>query len=253
MLLSVHSAKTRTDTWCAAQNGDMSEAQYEGQSWDDFYRGEAVWSGLPNEVLVREVTELPPGRALDVGSGEGADAVWLARQGWQVTAVDISAVALDRAAAHVRKVAPEVSSRIEWWRADVTTTAPTRETYALVTACYFHLPPHPRANALRGLAAAVAPGGTLLVVGHDPHELARLEGHGPAPDTWFMPEEIAALLDSRVFDLLVATIRPRSGGADHAPGQDGQEQGREQGHGSEHEHLPRHHSADVVVRAQRRT
>ncbi|QVQ53915.1 class I SAM-dependent methyltransferase [Spiractinospora alimapuensis] len=228
----------------------MSDAQYGPDFWDEFYRGDStVWSGAPNQVLVEEVAGLPPGRALDVGAGEGADAVWLARNGWRVTAVDISRVALDRAAAHAREYGEELGSRIDWWCADVTTTAPERAAYDLVTAFYFHLPLHPRANALRGLAASVAPGGTLLVVGHDPRELELLDDpdQGPSPDSWFMPEEIAALLDARVFDLQTATIRSRT-----APTEPANRRDEEHDHGHGHDHGGGH-SADVVVRARRRT
>lgn len=227
----------------------MNDAQHGPEFWDEFYRGDAtVWSGAPNQVLVDEVSDLPPGRALDVGTGEGADAVWLARRGWQVTAVDISRVALDRAAAHARGSGEETSSRIDWWCADVTTTTPTRAAYDLVTAFYFHLPPHPRAAALRGLAAAVAPEGTLIVVGHDPRELELLDdpGYGPSPESWFMPEEIAALLDARVFDLQTATVRARAAATEPEHSQDEAHTcGRGHNHGA-------HHSADVIVRARRR-
>lgn len=91
----------------------MMDAQF----WDQRYRSrDQLFSGAPNGVLVTEVTGLPPGRALDVGCGEGADAIWLASRGWQVTAVDISRVAVERAAAQAAGIIPNMA----WTRADLT-------------------------------------------------------------------------------------------------------------------------------------
>ncbi|WP_373466723.1 class I SAM-dependent methyltransferase [Streptomyces umbrinus] len=100
----------------------------DAQFWDEMYRSrDQVFSGDPNGVLVTEVTDLPPGQALDVGCGEGADAFWLARRGWQVTAVDISVTALQRAAT----AAADVEGRVAWTRADLNITPPpaTRSTW----------------------------------------------------------------------------------------------------------------------------
>ena len=93
--------------------------------WDERYRSaQRVWSGDPNPQLVAEVTDLPPGRALDVGCGEGADAIWLARSGWTVVAADISGVALERGAQHAREAGPDVAARIEWRQADLLASPP---------------------------------------------------------------------------------------------------------------------------------
>ncbi|MFK0253391.1 class I SAM-dependent methyltransferase [Streptomyces sp. NPDC090445] len=133
--------------------------------WDSRYReSDRIWSGNPNEALVREAAGLAPGRALDLGCGEGADAVWLARRGWQVTGTDISEVALERAAAHAAEAG--VADRIALRRHDLTESFPTGE-FDLVSACFLHnYGDFPRARVLRTAAAAVAPGGILLVVGH---------------------------------------------------------------------------------------
>ncbi|MEU9374480.1 class I SAM-dependent methyltransferase [Streptomyces sp. NPDC048255] len=143
------------------------ETQPEGgqEFWDDRYReSDRMWSGNANAVLVREVQGLAPGRALDLGCGEGADAVWLARQGWQVTATDISGVALGRAAAHAAEAG--VAERVEWQRHDFAESFPEGE-FDLVSACFLHTyGEFPRPRILRTAAAAVAPGGVLLVVGH---------------------------------------------------------------------------------------
>ncbi|MFE0628528.1 class I SAM-dependent methyltransferase [Streptomyces sp. NPDC058864] len=161
-------------------------AETEAEFWDARYAGsDRVWSGNPNKVLVREVGSLRPGTALDLGCGEGADAVWLARQGWRVTAVDISRVALERAAAHARAEGI-ADGLIDWQRHDLGETFP-EGTYDLVSAQFLHSPNDmPRECILRAAAAAVAPGGVLLVVGHagfpawetDPHP----EVHFPTPE-----------------------------------------------------------------------
>ncbi|MFE2538513.1 SAM-dependent methyltransferase [Actinacidiphila glaucinigra] len=158
----------------------------EAEFWDARYAGsDRVWSGNPNNVLVSEVGGLKPGTALDLGCGEGADAVWLARQGWRVTAVDISRVALERAAGHA-KAEGIAEGLIDWQRHDLGETFP-EGTYDLVSAQFLHSPNDmPRERILRAAAAAVAPGGVLLVVGHagfpawetDPHP----EMHFPTPD-----------------------------------------------------------------------
>jgi 2-polyprenyl-3-methyl-5-hydroxy-6-metoxy-1,4-benzoquinol methylase len=138
------------------------------QFWEDFYRERPVWSGRPNVLLVREVEALPPGTALDLGCAEGADAVWLALRGWRVTGVDASSIALRRAAAH----AAEAGVDVDWQCHDLSRTFPDG-TYDLVCAQYLHTPdevPGEREAILRRAAAAVAPGGLLLVIGHEKHE-----------------------------------------------------------------------------------
>jgi SAM-dependent methyltransferase len=170
--------------------------------WDAFY-GErpAIWSGQPNTQLVTEVTALSPGRALDVGCGEGADAIWLAGHGWDVTAVDVSEVALDRARAHAGP-----GSTISFVRADLVTAPPEPRSYDLVSAQFFQLPDPPRADAFRGLGDAVSPGGHLLVVGHDP------SGHagGGHPGRLFTIPEITALFSPEVWEVVTAETRTRT-------------------------------------------
>ncbi|MFD0690278.1 SAM-dependent methyltransferase [Actinomadura fibrosa] len=133
--------------------------------WDARYAEKTqIWSGQPNAVLVQEVSDLDPGTALDLGCGEGADAVWLARRGWRVTAVDISQVALDRAAGHAADAG--VADRIEFLRCDLGETFPDGQ-FDLVCAQFLHSPTDmPREEILRSAAAAVAPGGDLLIAGH---------------------------------------------------------------------------------------
>ena len=93
--------------------------------WDERYRSQhRVWSGRPGEVLVELTSDLPAGRALDAGCGEGADAVWLAGRGWRVTAVDLSSVALARGAEEAAALGNGLADRIEWVHADLTTWSP---------------------------------------------------------------------------------------------------------------------------------
>jgi SAM-dependent methyltransferase len=160
--------------------------------WDDFYdRDPQVWSGRPNALLVAEVADLTPGTALDVGCGEGADAVWLAERGWQVTAIDVSRTALDRGAR--RAAAAGVADRIVWQHHDLASSFPTG-TYDLVTALYLHSPiALERDPILRAAAAAVAAGGTLLVVGHAAAPpWAAHEHHPPEHRAFPQPDDTAA-------------------------------------------------------------
>ena len=131
--------------------------------WEELYRArDRVWSGDPNPVMVSVVEPLAPGTALDLGCGEGADAVWLARRGWTVTGVDVSAVALARAAAH----ASDAGVDVEFQRHDLGGGFP-EGSYDLVSAQFFQSPLEwDRTAILRRAAAAVAPGGLLLIVEH---------------------------------------------------------------------------------------
>ncbi|MET7994612.1 class I SAM-dependent methyltransferase [Amycolatopsis sp. NPDC005232] len=187
------------------------------QSWDEMYRGRPqVFSGEPNGVLVAEAAGLEPGEALEVGCGEGADAVWLARRGWRVTAVDVAETALRRGAA----VGADVAGRVAWTRADLSTAGLPAGVFDLVSVQYFPLPRRPEHEALHRLLASVAPGGTLLVAGHDPGD----EGVDYAG--YYRPDEIARLLGDE-WTVLVHESRPRT-----RPGPEGT-----------------HHTRDVVLRA----
>ncbi|MGY1709536.1 class I SAM-dependent methyltransferase [Geodermatophilus sp. SYSU D00758] len=218
---------------------------YDRAWWEERYRSApGLWSGRPGDVLVSEVADLPPGRALDAGAGEGGDALWLAGRGWQVTAVDLSVVALDRGA----RAAAErgLADRIEWRQADLAAEPPPPAAFDLVCSAYLHPPAAVRDAVLAGLAAAVVPGGTLLVVAHDPGELARgLRPEAP-PDFFVSAEELAALLDPPEWEVQVAGARPRparphevDGAGRHGPDGHGPD-----GHG--------HGVADAVLRARRR-
>ncbi|MEP7023312.1 MAG: methyltransferase domain-containing protein, partial [Actinomycetota bacterium] len=171
--------------------------------WDERYGSvSSLWSGNPNPNLVSEAEGLPPGTALDVGCGEGADAIWLARRGWQVTGADLSAVALQRAAGHAAQAGPPIAERISWRHTDVTAAGPGLGQFDLVSAQYVHLLPGPRAELLRRLAASVAPGGMLLFVGHHPSDLQTTMGRPNLPERFFTGDDLAALLDPAEWEIV---------------------------------------------------
>jgi SAM-dependent methyltransferase len=179
--------------------------------WDERYGShDHVWSGNPNPQLVTEAQGLPPGTALDAGSGEGADAIWLAGRGWRVTAVDWSGVALDRAAVHAAELSADIAGRIEWLRADLATWDPGAARYDLVSAQYLHMPPEPRQELYGHLAAAVAPGGTLLVVGHHPSDLQTTMPRPAMPERFFTGDDIAGLLDPADWEIITNAAPART-------------------------------------------
>lgn len=133
--------------------------------WEARYRDtDRVWSGRPNALLVREASDLAPGTALDLGCGEGADAVWLASRGWRVTGVDVSGTALDRAAGHAADAG--VGDRVAWERHELGQSFP-EGSFDLVSAHYLQSPVAlDQQGVLRDAARAVVHGGTLLLVLH---------------------------------------------------------------------------------------
>ena len=179
------------------------------ESYDELYRSTpAVWSGRPNRQLVVEAAHLLPGTALDAGSGEGGDALWLAERGWRVTAVDFSAVALERGAARARERG--VEDGIEWRHEDLDAWTPPEGRFDLVTAHYLHGTWSDRPGMFAGLAAAVAPGGTLLVVGHLLGEhWGHGEHHAHDPGVLYTAEDVAAPLHPDEWPDVVTETRER--------------------------------------------
>jgi SAM-dependent methyltransferase len=178
--------------------------------WDARYRTkESLWSGKPNAHLIAQAGDLAPGTALDAGAGEGADAIWLAGRGWRVTAVDISAVALERAAGHAKLAGDEVAGRITWHRENLLEWQPPERGYDLVAAHYLHLPSAGRQSLFRRLAAAVAEGGTLLIVAHHPSDLQTTVPRPQEPDLFFTGDDIAAQLDGQGWEIVTNVAAPR--------------------------------------------
>ncbi len=174
----------------------MSDAR----SWDDRYRtAEFVWKTDPNRFLPPEVAVLQPGRALDLACGEGRNAVWLATQGWNATGVDYSQVGLDKAA----QLAESNHVTATWVCADVTEWEP-ESLYDLVVVFYLQLPETERRIAFGTAARALAPGGTLLIVGHDLVNLTEGTGGPQDPAVLYTPDDVCgALHTSGVTDLVI--------------------------------------------------
>ena len=199
--------------------------------WNHRYAGEPLWSGNPNGTLVHEVGALAPGRALDVGAGEGGDALWLAERGWQVTANDVSTRVLERVAAE----AGRRGLTVEGLPADANARRPFGDgTFDLVSAQYASIPRTPDDRGVRNLLDAVAPGGTLLVVGHDlePMRAAIDTQHDSRafdPDAYVRVDDVAAALTAPDWEVEVHEKRTRPPGAASAG----------------------HHVDDVVLRARR--
>jgi len=180
--------------------------------WDERYRSSGrVWSGNPNPQLVAEVPGRPPGLVLDVGCGEGADAIWLARQGWQVTGADVSPVGLERAAHNADTAGAEIAQRIAWRQVDLFADEwMPLGSYELVSSQYLHLPPDLRAQSMQRLADAVAPGGDVLVAAHHPSDL-EIPGLRPhVPELFCTADELAAHLDDADWEIITAAAPQRS-------------------------------------------
>lgn len=178
--------------------------------WDERYRSSsALWSGSPNPQLARESAGLIPGEALDAGSGEGADAIWLAQRGWRVTAVDISAVALARAESRAAEAGEGVAQLITWRHEDLSAWAPPAGRFDLVSAQFLQLPPGPRELIFGRLAAAVAPGGSLLIVAHHPSDLQTTARRPAMPELFYAPADVAAALDPQDWEIAVSEARER--------------------------------------------
>lgn len=187
----------------------MTTEQLPDEHWNAFYtEHEQIWSGKPNVAFVDEVSGLTPGRALDLGCGEGADAIWLAGRGWTVTAVDISTVALGRAAEHAK--AAGVGELIDWQQHELGRSFPEGE-FDLVSAQFLHSKTElARDEILRSAAGAVAAGGVLLIEGHlgfPPGE------HNPHPDMHFPePDEVieSLALPEGEWETLVSRVHDRA-------------------------------------------
>jgi SAM-dependent methyltransferase len=195
--------------------------------WDQQYASmEQVWSGQPNTQLVSEARGLPPRRVLDVGCGEGADALWLAAHGWDVTALDVSQVALDRAA----NQAERAGAQVHWIHAGLVEAALAPASFELVSAQYPALLRTEHHEAELALLNAVAPGGVLLVVHHPAPTKEQANAHGFDPEEYVSPADVAALLDDR-WRTEVDETRPRKVTTGAGSG----------------------HTQDIVVRARRLT
>lgn len=171
--------------------------------WDEAYgESEAMWSGNPNAALVTEAGRLSPGLALDVGSGEGADAIWLEQQGWEVVGLEPSSVAIGRAAAAAKRADIEV----EWVHGELGRAFLPHAEYDLVSACY--LPLFTDSHEPSQLTGLVAPGGHLLVVHHADWDSHAHEGHPAHGRELLGPEKVADGLPDG-FEIVLLEARER--------------------------------------------
>ena len=204
------------------------DASAQAVEWDARYseRDGAMWSGRPNGRLVAEVADLTPGRALDVGCGEGADAIWLARHGWTVTGIDISDVAVSRA----REAAELAGATVEWRSGDALQTPFPARSFDLVSLQYPALPKAAGEVAVRTLLGTVLPGGLLLAVYHDLDDEHRehMKSRGVDPADYVGVDDLARLLGND-FTVERHAVEPRIDPPPDTP-----------------------HIADVVLRARRR-
>lgn len=163
-------------------------------SWNERYREkELLWSASPNRFLVEVVGGLPPGSAYDLAGGEGRNAVWLAEHGWRVTVVDWSDVALEKA----RALAAQRGVEVHFEAADLLDWTP-REHRDLVAVVYLQIPPRERHAAWRTALDALAPGGTLAIIGHDSSNLTRGYGGPQNPDVLYTADEVVEVIGERV-------------------------------------------------------
>ena len=167
------------------------------EDWNARYAAsELLWTAEPNRRFASEVEDLEPGRALDLACGEGRNAVWLAERGWRTTGVDFSDVALAKA----ERLAASRGVEVEWVLADVLEHEPERGAFELVAVLYLQLPHEQLAEVLHTSVGALAPGGTLVVLGHDTTNLTH--GHGGPRDAsvLFTPEDVVPHLERLVVE-----------------------------------------------------
>jgi len=161
--------------------------------WDARYAtDELIWPAEPNIWLVETFADSPPGLALDLGAGEGRNALWFARRGWEVTAVDFSAEAIRKGRAVQAAHAPETLGRVSWVQGDLTSYVPAPRSAAAVVVMYIHLPSPARRALVRAAAEALAVGGVLLVVGHDATNPTEGVGGPPDPTVLFTAGDVVA-------------------------------------------------------------
>ncbi len=188
--------------------------EYDRNFWQErwsqalYDHGDRVTQRPPNAHLTAEVGDLRPGRALDAGCGHGSDTLWLAARGWQVTAVDFAATALEFARSTAEAMGLDVAARIDWVEADLLAWTPARGEYDLVVCLYVHVAGSVE-EMMQRMATGVAPGGTLFLVGHRPIDPATGAATAAAGQVQVSLEAALAALDPDLWELVVAEDRPR--------------------------------------------
>jgi 2-polyprenyl-3-methyl-5-hydroxy-6-metoxy-1,4-benzoquinol methylase len=193
----------------------MPKPKFDKDFWEQLWsktlreHGEKVAHRPPNAHLIAEAENLAPGRALDAGCGHGADTIWLAAHGWQVTAVDFSRAALDHGRSMAQAAGSDVAERIDWVEGDLATWTPEPAHYDLVVCLYVHIA-GPVEDMVRRMANGVAPEGTLFMVGHRPIDPSTGAATAAANQVQVSVEAAVAALDSNEWELVVAEERPRA-------------------------------------------
>jgi 2-polyprenyl-3-methyl-5-hydroxy-6-metoxy-1,4-benzoquinol methylase len=191
----------------------MTKPTFDQDFWEQLWsktlreHADKVASRPPSAHLMAEAAHLPPGRALDAGCGHGADTLWLAAQGWHVTAVDFSAAALAQGRSMAE--AAGLAERIDWVEGDLATWTAEPGRYDLVVCLYVHVAGCVEDMVAR-MANGVAPGGTLFLVGHRPLDPSTGAATAAVNQVQVSVEGAVAALDSTTWDLVVAEERPRA-------------------------------------------
>lgn len=192
----------------------MTEPSFDQDFWEQLWSktlrddADKVARRPPNAHLMVEAADLAPGRALDAGCGHGADTRWLAAHGWQVAAVDFSPAALAQGRSMAEAAGADIAARIDWIEGDIATWTVETGRYDLVVSLYVHVA-GPVEDMVRRLADGVAPGGTLLLVGHRPIDPSTGAVTAAANQSQVSVEAAVAALDPGVWALVVAEERPR--------------------------------------------
>ena len=193
----------------------MTTPSYDRDFWEELWartlreRPDGIARRPPNVHLTREATGLAPGRALDAGCGHGSETLWLAAHGWQVSAVDFSAAALAHGRATADAAGADIAGRVDWVEADLADWTPEPGHFDLVVSLYVHVAGSVD-DMVRRMAAGVAPGGTLLLVGHRPVDPATGAPTRAAGQQQVSVEAAVAALDPGQWDVVVAEERPRA-------------------------------------------
>lgn len=193
----------------------MTKPKFDQDFWQELWsktlreHADKVASRPPNAHLMAEAADLPPGRALDAGCGHGAETLWLAAHGWQVTALDFSAAALAHGRARAEAAGAEVAARIDWLESDLATWTAEPERYDLVVCLYVHVAGAVEDMVTR-MANGVAPGGTLFLVGHRPIDPSTGAATAAAKQVQVSVEQAVAVLDPSEWQLIVAEERARA-------------------------------------------
>ena len=193
----------------------MTEPKFDQNFWEQLWsktlreQGDKVASRPPNAHLIAEAANLPPRRALDAGCGHGAETLWLAAHGWQVTAVDFSAAALAHGRSIAEAAGADIAARIDWIESDLATWTAEPGHYDLVVCLYVHVAGSVE-DMVRRIAKGVARGGTLLLVGHRPIDPGTGAPTAAASQMQVSVEAAVAALDPNVWELVVAEERPRT-------------------------------------------